>query len=87
MYMIGLKRKYEILVYEYGCLVQETFTVQDPLAPPSDILLFPPLNCLHMVTVRIQDVELPQSGESRPVLPPSQRTLSRCVMRNWDDRS
>jgi hypothetical protein len=30
--------------------------------------------CLHMATVRIQ--ELPQPGDSRPVLPPSQRTLS-----------
>ena len=53
MYMIGFKREYDILVDKYGCLVQETFTVQDLPAPPSDILLLSPLNDLHMVTVRI----------------------------------
>ena len=44
------------------------FTVQDPPSPPSEILLLPPLKCLYKVNVRI----------------PSQRTLSRQIMRNWE---
>ena len=74
---IQLKREYDILVNNHGCLVQEMYTVQDPPAPPSDImgLLLPPLKCLYKANVRIQ--ELPQPGDSRPqVMPPSQRTLS-----------
>ena len=42
----------------------------------------PPLKCLYKANVRIQ--ELPQPGDSRPVLPPPQRTLSRQIMRNWE---
>ncbi len=38
-HLLQLKREYDILVDEYGYSVQETFTVQDPPAPPSDILL------------------------------------------------
>ena len=72
-HLLQLKRDFDIFVDKYGCSVQETFTVEDPPAPPSDILPLPPLNCFHKATVRIQ--ELPQPGDSRPVLPPSQRTL------------
>ena len=61
---------------------QEMFTVQDPPVPPSDILLLSPLKCLYKVNVHIQD--RPQPGNSRPVFPPSQRTLSRQIMRNWE---
>ena len=55
-------------------LSQEMFTVQDPSSPPSDILLWTPLECLYRTNVRIQD--LPQRGDSRPVLSPSEHTLS-----------
>ena len=55
--------------------------VQDPPASPSDTLLLPPLKCLYKANERIQ--ERPQPGDSRPVLPPSQRTISRQIMRNW----
>ena len=65
-----------------GCVVQETFTVQDPPASPSETLLLPPLKCLHKANERIQ--ERPQPGDSRPVIPPSQRTLSRQIMRKWE---
>ena len=41
-------------------LSQEMFTVQDPSSPPSDILLWTPLECLYRTNVRIQD--LPQRG-------------------------
>ena len=81
-HLLQLKSEYEILVDKYGCVVQETFTVQDPPAPPSDTLLLPPLKCLYKANERIQ--ERPQPGDSRPVLPPSQRTLSRQIMRNWE---
>ena len=50
--------------------------------PPVDTLLLPPLESLHSATVRNQ--ERPQPGESRPVLSPSQRTLSRQLMRAWE---
>ena len=56
--------------------------MQDPLAPPSDTLLLPPLKCLYKANERIQ--ERPRPGDSRPVLPPSQRTISRQIMRNWE---
>ena len=61
---------------------QETFTVEDPPASPSETLLWPPLKCLYRVNGRIQ--ERPQPGDSRPVMPPSQRTLSRQIMRKWE---
>jgi hypothetical protein len=71
-HLLQLKREYDILVDKYECVVQETFTVQDPPAPPSDTLLLPPLKCLYKANVRIQ--LRPQPGDSRPVLPPSHRT-------------
>jgi hypothetical protein len=77
----------------------ESFTqreVQDPPPPPSDIrggsrhlrdkiLLLPPLSplkFLYKANVHIQ--ERPQPGDSRPVLPPSQLTLSRQIIRYWE---
>ena len=74
-HLLQLKREYEILVDEYGCVVQEMFTVQDPPAPPSDTLVLPPLKCLYEDNGRIQ--ERPQPGDSRPVLSPSKCTISR----------
>ena len=62
--------------------MQETFTVQDPLASPSETLLLPPLKYLYKVNEHIQ--ERPQPGDSRPVMSPSQRTLSRQIMRKWE---
>lgn len=79
-HLLQLKREYDILVDKYGCTVQEMFTIQDPPVPPSELLL-PSLKCLYKVNVRIQ--EGPQPGNSHPVLPPSQCTLSRQIMRNW----
>ena len=67
---------------DFNCVVQETYTVPDPPAPPSDTLLLSPLASLHSVSVCIQD--LPQTGESRLVLSPSQRTISRQLMRTWE---
>jgi hypothetical protein len=55
--------------------------VQDPPAPPSDTLLLPPLTSLYSANARNR--ELPQQGESRPVLPPTQRSLSRQIMKAW----
>ena len=66
LHLLQIKKEYDILVDKNGFIVQTTFTVQDPPSPPSHILLLSPLNCLNKTTVRIQD--LPQSGESRPVL-------------------
>ena len=62
--------------------MQETITVQDPPAAPSNTLLLPPLKCLYKANERIQ--ERPQPGDSRLVLAPSQRTLSRQIMRKWE---
>ena len=56
--------------------------VQDPPAPPSDKLLLPSFKCLYKANLCIQ--ERPQSGDSRPILPQSQRTISRQIMRNWE---
>ena len=57
-------------------------SVQDPPAAPSDTLLLPSLKCLYKANERIQ--ERPQPGDSRPVMPPSQYTLSRQIMRKWE---
>jgi hypothetical protein len=61
---------------------QQTFTVEDPPVSPSETLLLPPLKCLDKANERTQ--ERPQPGDSRPVMPPSQRTLSRQIMRKWE---
>ena len=58
--LLQLKREYEILV-DAPCIRQEMFTVQEPPDPPSEVLLLPPLKCLHKANVRIQ--EQPQPGE------------------------
>jgi hypothetical protein len=56
------------------------YHVQDPPDPPSDILHLSPLTRFHSAITH--NMELPQSGESRPVLPPSQRTISCQFMRS-----
>ena len=83
-HLLHLKSEYDVLLNKHGCIVQEMYTVQDPAAqaPPSEFLLLPPLNCLYKANVRNQDP--PQPGDSRPVMPPSQRVLSRQMMRNWE---
>ena len=81
-HLLQLKREYEIFVDKYGCSVLEMFTVQDPPAPPSDTILLSSLKCLYKTNERIQ--EDPQPGDSRPVLSPSQITLSRQIVRNWN---
>jgi hypothetical protein len=77
---LQVKSEYVIHVDKYACIVLETYTVQDPPAAPSDNLLLLSPKCLLTDTVRVQ--ELPQPGDSRPVLSPSVRTLSRQIMRN-----
>jgi hypothetical protein len=32
----------------------------------------------------MRNQEMPQTGDSRPVMPPSQHALSKQVMKNWD---
>ena len=53
---LQVKGEYDILVDQCTCIVQETYTVQDPLAPPSDNLLSS-LKCLHTAIVCIRSLE------------------------------
>jgi hypothetical protein len=78
-HLLQLKQEYKKLVEDFNCDIQEFITVQDPPALPSNILHLPPLTSLHSATVR--NMELPHPGEQRKVQPPSQRTLSRQLMR------
>ena len=80
-HLFQLKQEYKKLVEKFNCEIQEFILVQDPPAPPSDNLLLPPLASLHSANVR--NMELPQPGEQRPVQPPSQRTISRQLMKAW----
>ena len=74
-HFLHLKMEYEVLVNNYGCKVQEMYTVQDHPPPPSEFLLLPPLDDLYKDYVRNQEP---------PVIPPSQRALSQQMMRNWE---
>ena len=56
--------------------------MQDPPTPPSDTLLVSSFKCLDKTNVLIH--EYTQPGDSRPVLSPSQRTISRQIMSNWE---
>ena len=80
-HLIQLQHEYKELLENYNCDIQEFITVQDPPAPPSKILHLTPLTSLHSATTR--NMELPQPGELCKVQPPSQRTLSRQLMRAW----
>ena len=53
--------------------------MQDHRPPPNESLLLPPLDILYKSHVRNQ--ELPQPGDSRPVMSPSQRALSKQMMK------
>jgi len=64
-HLLHLKMEYEVLVNNYGCKVQEMYTVQDHPPPPSEFLLLPPLDDLYQTYVRNQG--LPQPGDSRPL--------------------
>jgi hypothetical protein len=60
--------------------------VQDQPPPPSEILLLPSLEILFKSHARNQ--ELPQPGESRPVMPPSQNAVSNQMMSHgepWEE--
>ena len=81
-HLLQLKSEYGVLLNEHDCKVQEMYTVQDQPPPPSEILLLPPLECLCKAHARNQ--ELPQPGESRPVMPPSQNAVSNQMMRHWE---
>jgi hypothetical protein len=52
-HLLHLKSKYDVLVYKHGYIIQEMYTVEDPvtLSPPSEFLLLPTLNCLHKTNV------------------------------------
>jgi hypothetical protein len=80
--LLHLKQVYEVLLTKFDCKEQDSYVVQDQPLPPSDILLLPPLSSLCKVYMRNQ--EMPQSGDSRPVMPPSQNALSKQVMKKWD---
>ena len=58
------------------------YTVQDHPPPPNESRLLPPLDSLYKVHVRNQ--ELPQPGDSRPVMPPSQNAISKQMMKKWE---
>jgi hypothetical protein len=58
------------------------YTVQDHPPSPNDSLLLPPLDILHKAHVRNQ--EWPQAGDSRPVKPPCQRSISKQMMKKWE---
>ena len=60
-HLIQLKQEYKKLVEDFNCDLKEFMTVQGPPAPPSKILLLPPLTRLHSATMR--NMELPQPGE------------------------
>ena len=80
-HLLQLKMEYDVLIHKYGCKVQEMYTVQDHPPPPSEFLLLPPLDGLYKAYVRNQ--ELPQPGDSRPVMPQSQHALSQQMMKYW----
>ena len=50
--------------------------------PPNESLLLPPLDSLYKAHVRNQ--ELPQPGDSRPVMSPSQNAISKQMMKKWE---
>ena len=80
-HVMQLKQEYKKLVENFNCDIQEFVMVQeDPPALPSDTLHLPPLHCLHSATTH--NMELPQPGEMRKVQPPSQRTISRQLMKS-----
>ncbi len=81
LHLLQLKMEYEVLVNNYWCKVQEMYTTQDHPPPPSEFLLLPPLDSLYKTYV--QNQELPQPGDSRPVMSPSQHALSQKMMKNW----
>jgi len=68
--------------YKHDCKVQKTYIVQDHPPSPSEILLLPPLQSLCKAHARNQ--ELPQPGDARPVMSPSQNALSEQMMKNWE---
>ena len=69
---------------KHNCKEQEMYIVQDQPLPASETLLLRPLSSLYKVYTRNQ--ELSQPGESRPVMSPSQHTLSKEMMKNMDFR-
>ena len=81
-HFLNLKTGYDILVNDHNCKVQEIYTVQDHPPSPNESLLLPPLDSLYKANVR--NPELPQPGESRLVMSPSQNTLSKQMMKKWE---
>ena len=53
--------------------------MQDHPPSPNEALLLPPLDSLDKAHARNQ--ELPQAGDSRPVMPPSQPAISKQMMK------
>ena len=56
--------------------------MQDHRPPPNESLLLLPLDSLYKAHVRNQ--ELPQPGDSRPVMTPAQSALSKQMMKKWE---
>ena len=81
-HLLNLKTGYDVLINKHDCKVQEMYTVQDHPPPPNEFLLLPPLDGLYKAHVRNQDLHQP--GDSRPVMPPSQRAISNQMMKKWE---
>jgi hypothetical protein len=58
------------------------YTTQDHPPSPNESLRLPPLDSLHKDHARNQELFRP--GDSRPVMPPSQRTISKQMMKKWE---
>jgi hypothetical protein len=59
-HFLNLETDYDILVNKHDCKVQEMYTVQDHPPSPNESVLLPPLDSLHKVHARNQ--ELPSRG-------------------------
>jgi hypothetical protein len=81
-HLLNLELGYDVLVNKYGYKVQDMYTVQDHPPPPTDFLLLSPLDNLYKDHVRNQ--VLPHPGDFRPVMSPSQNTLSKQMMKKWE---
>ncbi len=56
--------------------------MEDHPPSPNESLLLPPLDSLHKTHARNQ--ELPQPGDCRPVMTPSQCVISKQMMKKWE---
>jgi len=81
-HFLQFNQEYKKLVEDFNCDIQE-FVILSPRRPSSSPVRHSSfaLHSLHSTTTC--NMELPQPGEPRKVQPPSQRTLSRQLMKSW----